>query len=132
MLTGTGLLSILGIDRFTKTLGMDYKNPCYDCLAPGLSVVFVMDDTGSMGDEIKEATRQIVNIVNQVQLLGVKGPSNYVLSTFNDPGTTLSLYLSDANSLTHSFSDSLSHLLTLSFSLSLVSVSVSLTVSLSL
>ena len=131
MLTGTGLLSILGIDKFTKTLGMDYKNPCYDCLAPGLSVVFVMDDTGSMGDEIKEATRQIVNIVNQVKLLGVNGPSNYVLSTFNDPGTTLSLYLSDANSLTHSFW-TLSHLLTLSFSLSfflsmIVSVSVSLT-----
>lgn len=111
MLTGTGLLSILGIDKFTKILGMDYKNPCYNCLAPGLSVVFVMDDTGSMGDVIKDATRQIVNIVNQVQLLGVNGPSNYVLSTFNDPSTSLFLTVSLTRSLSLSLALSLTHLL---------------------
>ena len=72
---------------------MNYKKPCYDCLAPGLSVVIVMDDTGSMSGEIREATQHSIDIVNQAKLLGVNGPSNYVLSTFNDPGTFLSLSL---------------------------------------
>nr|XP_022340887.1 von Willebrand factor A domain-containing protein 7-like [Crassostrea virginica] len=86
---GTGLLSILGVKKFTEILGMNYKKPCYDCLAPGLSVVIVMDDTGSMSGEIREATQHSIDIVNQAKLLGVNGPSNYVLSTFNDPDTTI-------------------------------------------
>ncbi|XP_061188708.1 uncharacterized protein LOC133196872 [Saccostrea echinata] len=86
---GTGLLSILGIDRFKEMLGMTYKNPCYNCLAPGLSVVFVIDDTGSMSGEIREATQHSIDIVNQASLLGSNGPSNYILSTFNDPDTTI-------------------------------------------
>lgn len=65
---------------------MHYRNPCYNCLAPGLSVVFVIDDTGSMGEEIRETAMHSVDIVNQALLLGNKGPNNYILSTFNDPG----------------------------------------------
>ena len=89
LLTGTGLLSILGVKKFTEILGMTYKNPCYDCLAPGLSVVIVMDDTGSMSGEIREASEHSVDIVNQAIFLGDHGPSNYVLSTFNDPSKLL-------------------------------------------
>lgn len=66
---------------------MSYKDPCYNCLGPGLSVVFVIDDTGSMGEEIREAAQHSIDIVNQAKILGSNGPSNYILSTFNDPGT---------------------------------------------
>lgn len=105
---GTGLLSILGLSKFKEVFGMAYKNPCYNCLAPGLSVVFVIDDTGSMSEEIGSATKVSVDIVNQASLLGPNGPSNYILSTFNDPGiaekqftkkTVSSLYLFLSQSL---------------------------------
>lgn len=65
---------------------MNYKNPCYNCLSPGLSVVFVIDDTGSMSVEINNATAYSVDIVNQANALGSNGPSNFILSIFNDPG----------------------------------------------
>lgn len=77
---------------------MSYENPCYNCLAPGLSVVFVIDDTGSMSLEIHNATHYSVQIVTQAKVLGSNGPSNYILSTFNDPGlsknSTSSFFLS--------------------------------------
>lgn len=87
-LEGTGLLSILGIEKFQEILGMDYKDRCYSCLGRGLSVVFVIDDTESMGGELIEATQYSVDIVNQAILLGSNGPSNFILSTINDPGIT--------------------------------------------
>lgn len=90
-ITDTGLLSVLGLDKFKELLGMNYKNPCYNCLAPGLSVVFVIDDTGSMSGEIREATQISIDIVNQAKFLGSNGPSNFILSTFNDPSMTLNL-----------------------------------------
>lgn len=86
---GTGLLSVLGIEKFKEVMGMSYKNPCYNCLAPGLSVVFVIDDTGSMSGEIMQATQHSIDIVNQAKLLGSNGPSNFILSTFNDPDTSI-------------------------------------------
>lgn len=84
----TGLLSLLGIEKFQEILGINYKNRCYNCLSPGLSVVFVIDDTESMGGEIREATHYSIDIVNQANLLGSNGPSNFILSTINDPGIT--------------------------------------------
>lgn len=86
IIVGTGLLSVLGIEKFKEVMGMSYKNPCYNCLAPGLSVVFVIDDTGSMSGEIREATQHSIDIVNAANQLGSNGPSNFILSTFNDPG----------------------------------------------
>lgn len=82
---GTGLLAILGIEKFQDLLGMHYKD---QCLGPGLSVVFVIDDTESMGLELIQATQYSVGIVNQAILLGSNGPSNFILSTINDPGIT--------------------------------------------
>lgn len=86
IIVGTGLLSVLGIEKFKEVMGMSYKNPCYNCLASGLSVVFVIDDTGSMSGEIREATQHSIDIVNAANQLGSNGPSNFILSTFNDPG----------------------------------------------
>ncbi|XP_062590451.1 von Willebrand factor A domain-containing protein 7-like [Saccostrea cucullata] len=83
----TGLLSIIGLDKTLSLLGMDYKNPCYSCLSPSLSVVFVIDDTGSMSQEILETSTRSISIVNQAQTS--TAPFNYILSTFNDPETSL-------------------------------------------
>lgn len=49
-------------------------------------MVFVIDDTGSMSDDIMEATKHSIDIVNWAKLKGSNGPSNYILSIFNDPG----------------------------------------------
>lgn len=58
---GTGLLHILGLDKFKELLGMTYKKPCYNCLAQGLSVIVVLDGTGSVSGEIRAATRNSID-----------------------------------------------------------------------
>lgn len=58
---GTGLLHILGLDKFKELLGMTYKKPCYNCLAQGLSVIVVLDGTGSVRGEIRAATRNSID-----------------------------------------------------------------------
>lgn len=76
---GTGLLHILGIDKFKELLGMTYKKPCYNCLAQGLSVILVIDGTGSVSGEIRAATRNSID-VNQLES---NGSSQYFLSLTN-------------------------------------------------
>lgn len=76
---GTGLLHILGIDKFKELLGMTYKKPCYNSLAQGLSVILVIDGTGSVSGEIRAATRNSID-VNQLES---NGSSQYFLSLTN-------------------------------------------------
>ena len=50
------------------------------------SVAFVIDDTGSMGDEI-DAVKCLVR--SFVKSAGTSGPEKYILGTFNDPGRSM-------------------------------------------
>lgn len=66
---GTGLLHIIGIDKFKELLGMTYKKPCYNCLAQGLSVILVMDGAGSVSRETRATTRSNID-ANQHEFNG--------------------------------------------------------------
>ena len=46
------------------------------------TVAFVVDDTGSMGEEIAHVQRLISDFVRS----GAASPSHYILASFNDPG----------------------------------------------
>lgn len=69
-------------------LGLDYRQRCYNCLSPALSVVFVtddaIDDSGSMSGQLQEAFRHSVAIVNQARVS--TAPFNYILSTTGNKG----------------------------------------------
>lgn len=47
-----------------------------------VTLMFAIDDTGSMRDEIEAAKRIATSIVNQQRV----EPVDYILSPFNDPG----------------------------------------------
>jgi len=49
------------------------------------SLTFIIDVSGSMGDEINAVKKQCIELVTNVQNT-VNEPDNYVLVTFNDPG----------------------------------------------
>lgn len=65
-------------------LGLDYRQRCYNCLSPALSVVFVIDDAGSVSGQLQEAFRHSVAIVNQARVS--TAPFNYILSTTGNKG----------------------------------------------
>lgn len=46
---------------------------------------FVIDDTGSMGNNIEEVRKACIDMITDVHGT-VNAPSNYILVTFNDPG----------------------------------------------
>ncbi|KAK3083786.1 hypothetical protein FSP39_003208 [Pinctada imbricata] len=94
---GTGLLDQIGPDAFNKLLQMHYEEPCYQCFTPDKSLVFVIDNTGSMGDDIYEVRKKAIEIVTFSQSSATK-PFNYILATFNDPDTTLTV-TTDGNEL---------------------------------
>lgn len=58
---GTGLLHIIGIDKFKELLGMTHKKLCYNCLAQGLSVILIMDGAGSVSRETRATTRSNID-----------------------------------------------------------------------
>ncbi|XP_078681319.1 von Willebrand factor A domain-containing protein 7-like isoform X1 [Branchiostoma floridae x Branchiostoma belcheri] len=70
---GYGLLSQIGSDNFKQLLN----------LGSGNSMVFVIDVSGSMSNDLAAVRRETVEIVNSNT--GVNAPYNYVLSTFSDP-----------------------------------------------
>ena len=55
------------------------------------SVAFVIDDTGSMGEEIDAVKCLVRSFVKSER----DGPAKYILGTFNDPGEDMILILSD-------------------------------------
>ncbi|XP_035690012.1 von Willebrand factor A domain-containing protein 7-like [Branchiostoma floridae] len=70
---GYGLLSQIGSDKFKQLLN----------LGSGNSLVFVIDISGSMSNDLTAVKRETVEIVNSNT--GVTAPYNYILSTFSDP-----------------------------------------------
>lgn len=80
----TGLLYQIGLEQTTGLLGLDYRQHCYNCLSPALSVVFVIDDAGSVSGQLQEAFRHSVAIVNQARVS--TAPFNYILSTTGNKG----------------------------------------------
>ena len=62
---------------------MDYRDPCYDCLAPSLSLVFVIDITGPVYN-VMQAKKYSVAMVNQA--LTSSAPFNYILSAYSHTG----------------------------------------------
>lgn len=65
-------------------LGLDYRQRCYNCLSPALSVVFVIDDAGSVSGQLQEASKHSVAVVNQARVS--TAPFNYILSTTGNKG----------------------------------------------
>lgn len=57
----------------------------------GNSLVFVIDTTGSMGKDIAAVMNKTKEIVRETQGTP-NAPYNYILVTFNDPGTIDSLF----------------------------------------
>ncbi|XP_078335821.1 uncharacterized protein LOC111136199 isoform X2 [Crassostrea virginica] len=80
----TGLLYQIGLNKTLGLLGMDYRDPCYDCLASSLSLVFVIDLTGPVYN-VMQAKKYSVTMVNQA--LTSSAPFNYVLSAYSHTGT---------------------------------------------
>lgn len=80
----TGLLYQIGLEQTIGLLGLDYRQHCYNCLSPALSVVFVIDDAGSVSGQLQEAFRHSVAIVNQARVS--TAPFNYILSTTGNKG----------------------------------------------
>lgn len=84
----TGLLYQIGLEQTMGILGLDYRQRCYNCLSPALSVVFVIDDViedaGSVSGQLQEAFRHSVAIVNQARVS--TAPFNYILSTTGNKG----------------------------------------------
>ncbi|XP_078585768.1 von Willebrand factor A domain-containing protein 7-like [Branchiostoma floridae x Branchiostoma japonicum] len=72
---GYGLLSEIGSDKFRELLN----------LGSGNSMVFVIDVSGSMGNDVAAVSRETVQIV-QSTTGTANAPYNYILSTFSDPG----------------------------------------------
>ncbi|XP_078665591.1 von Willebrand factor A domain-containing protein 7-like [Branchiostoma floridae x Branchiostoma belcheri] len=71
---GYGLLSQIGADKFKQVLN----------LGSGNSMVFVIDVSGSMSDDVAAVGQESIQIV-QSTLGTATAPYNYILSTFNDP-----------------------------------------------
>lgn len=73
----------IGLNKTLGLLGMDYRDPCYNCLAPSLSLVFVIDLTGPVYN-VMQAKKYSVAMVNQA--LTSSAPFNYVLSAYSHTG----------------------------------------------
>ncbi|XP_019616852.1 PREDICTED: von Willebrand factor A domain-containing protein 7-like [Branchiostoma belcheri] len=71
---GYGLLSQIGADKFKQVLN----------LGSGNSMVFVIDVSGSMSDDVAAVGQESIQIVQRT-LGTATAPYNYILSTFNDP-----------------------------------------------
>ncbi|XP_078665605.1 von Willebrand factor A domain-containing protein 7-like [Branchiostoma floridae x Branchiostoma belcheri] len=71
---GYGLLSQIGADKFKQVLN----------LGSGNSMVFVIDVSGSMSDDVAAVRQESIQIV-QSTLGTATAPYNYILSTFSDP-----------------------------------------------
>ncbi|CAH1264800.1 VWA7 [Branchiostoma lanceolatum] len=80
---GSGLKDQVGVDVFRRFFN----------LASGTSLCIVMDDTGSMSDDIAAAKAVSIEIIQRAAANPFDKPYNYVLVPFNDP-------MSDAGNMT--------------------------------
>ena len=74
------MLNVIGEDSFRRLLGIN----------PGGDLVFVIDSTGSMREEIYAVKQEVIKIVEQTKDT-YDAPSRYIIVLFNDPGTTFLL-----------------------------------------
>ncbi|XP_076080109.1 von Willebrand factor A domain-containing protein 7-like [Mytilus galloprovincialis] len=78
-----GIINDMNADTFVQIFGLVKRRQA--------SFGFVIDDTGSMGDEIEEVRKACIDIITNV--FGTpNAPSNYILVTFNDPGSCYNIY----------------------------------------
>lgn len=82
------LSSIVGNDKAVSAL-LDLKG----------TVGFVIDDTGSMGEEIGGVKVIVNRIVNALNLLPLTRPENFLLMRFGDPDLGSAFVTDDANAL---------------------------------
>ncbi|MGH0163992.1 UNVERIFIED_CONTAM: hypothetical protein FKN15_046263 [Acipenser sinensis] len=71
---GFGLLDLLGPDLFRKFFNLD-----------GYSLTFVIDVTGSMGDDIAQVKTTSIDLIKK-HANSLDAPYNYILVPFSDPG----------------------------------------------
>lgn len=76
---GRGLLSLIGAEAFRDVFGLRTREDVVKT-----SLTFVIDVTGSMGDDIKAVIAATQNIVNEAKDSDFV-PENYILVTFSDP-----------------------------------------------
>lgn len=77
-------LNSVGAALLEKVLGLESE--CLKCFGPKLSTVFVIDYTGSMGDDIRSVITAAIELVTKSEVTPNYQPFNYILVTFNDPG----------------------------------------------
>ncbi|CAC5405646.1 unnamed protein product [Mytilus coruscus] len=68
-----------------------YQPVCYNCFQPSLSLILVIDNTGSMSDDIFQVRKQAIEIVKKAYS-SQEGLSNYIFVTFNDPASNNTYY----------------------------------------
>ncbi|CAC5405644.1 unnamed protein product [Mytilus coruscus] len=68
-----------------------YQPVCYNCFQPSLSLILVIDNTGSMSDDIFQVRKQAIEIVKKAYS-SQEGLSNYIFVTFNDPASKNTFY----------------------------------------
>lgn len=76
---GRGLLSLIGAEAYRDVFGLRTREDVVKT-----SLTFVIDVTGSMGDDIKAVIAATKNIVNEAKDSDFV-PENYILVTFSDP-----------------------------------------------
>lgn len=73
-------MSLIGAEAFRDVFGLRTREDVVKT-----SLTFVIDVTGSMGDDIKAVIAATQNIVNEAKDSDFV-PENYILVTFSDPG----------------------------------------------
>ena len=81
-----------------------------DCYTPELDVVFLIDSTGSMHDEIREVKTHIINIVKEVQNGWPKPDMRVGLVTYRDHKPEERAYVVKKYSLTNDIDEALEHI----------------------
>ncbi|CAC5388032.1 unnamed protein product [Mytilus coruscus] len=85
-----GIINELNVEIFAQIFGLIKRYQT--------SFGFVIDDTGSMGNNIEEVRKACIDIITDV-FGTANAPSNYILVTFNDPGRTKRDVASDVYAL---------------------------------
>lgn len=80
----TGLLDQLGPRLFGELVGLPVA--CKDCLEPGLSLAYVIDTSLSMSIDFEQIKTKITETIQSSLRENKTLPSDFILSTFSDPG----------------------------------------------
>lgn len=80
----TGLLDQLGPRLFGELVGLPVA--CKDCLKPGLSLAYVIDTSLSMSIDFEQIKTKITETIQSALHENKTMPSDFILSTFSDPG----------------------------------------------